>query len=147
MQENFWETKTLQEMSPQEWEALCDGCGKCCLVKLEDEDTGEIHHTSVSCRLFDCSSCTCLDYENRFIKIDDCISITPENISHLSWLPDTCAYVKIWRGEKLESWHYLISGSRETVHQEGKSMHNKVTSEAGIKDEDSPDYIDPDILS
>jgi len=88
----FWKTKTLEEMNTQEWESLCDGCGKCCLNKLEDYDTGEIYWTNIGCELLNCTSCRCKDYENRFKKVPDCIQLTPEIVRTLKWLPPTCAY-------------------------------------------------------
>lgn len=124
----FWKTKTLAEMSPSEWESLCDGCGKCCLSKLEDEDSGEIHWTSVACRLFDAGACSCRDYPNRTKKVHDCIQLTPENVGTISWLPTTCGYRLINEGRDLFDWHPLISGDRNTVHSAGISIRGKVTA-------------------
>lgn len=124
----FWETKALTEMSKAEWESLCDGCGKCCLAKLEDEDTGEIHWTSIGCRLFDAGTCRCSDYANRLKKVSDCVRLTPDNVGTLVWLPKTCAYRTVAEGRKLQWWHPLVSGRAETVHEAGISMRGRVTA-------------------
>ncbi|MBL8584383.1 MAG: YcgN family cysteine cluster protein [Rhizobiaceae bacterium] len=141
MSQPFWKTKTLEQMSPTEWESLCDGCGKCCLSKLEDEDTGEIYWTSVSCRLFDARTCRCSDYANRLAKVEDCIGLTPDNVRTISWLPDSCAYRLVNEGRDLAWWHPLISGSRETVHAAGISVRGRTTaSETDMHDPE--DYFD-----
>jgi len=141
MNQPFWKKKTLSEMTEEEWESLCDGCGKCCLVKLEDEDTGEIHNTRVACTLFDASLCQCQDYSQRFKKVDDCINLTPDNILQIPWLPETCGYLLVAKGEDLAWWHPLISGSSESVHGAGMSVQNQVLSEDDVKEEDLPHYI------
>ncbi|MBA3446972.1 MAG: YcgN family cysteine cluster protein [Pseudaminobacter sp.] len=128
MDEPFWKTKPLDAMDAAEWESLCDGCGKCCLSKLEDEDTGEIHWTSVGCRLFDRQSCKCSDYANRFARVSDCVGLTPQNIASIAWLPKTCAYRLVGEGRDLYWWHPLLSGSAETVHQAGMSMRGRLTA-------------------
>lgn len=128
MSTSFWTEKTLEQMTPQEWESLCDGCGKCCLAKLEDEDTGEIYWTSVGCRLFDGDACTCKDYPNRLAKVPDCIRLNPENVRTIPWLPQTCAYRLVAEGRDLYWWHHLLSGSRQTVHDAGISVRGKVTA-------------------
>ena len=110
MDEPFWKTKPLEAMSPAEWESLCDGCGKCCMSKLEDEDTGEIYWTSVGCRLFDAGLCRCTDYEHRLERVDDCVRLTPENVRTITWLPSTCAYRLVAEGKDLFWWHPLVSG-------------------------------------
>lgn len=129
----FWKAKTLKEMSEAEWESLCDGCGKCCLVGLEDEDTGEIYLTDLTCKLFDTDKCACGDYPNRFAKIDDCTKLTPDNVPELHWLPKTCAYRLIAAGRDLFWWHHLISGDRETVHAANVSVRGKTNPERGQK--------------
>lgn len=111
----FWRTKSLLQMTEAEWESLCDRCGRCCLVKLEDEDTGDIHTTDIACRLFDEDTCRCKDYPNRSQKVPDCVRLTPENTPSLGWLPVTCAYRLVARGQDLPWWHPLISGRAETV--------------------------------
>lgn len=137
----FWQVKQLREMTPQEWESLCDGCGRCCLVKLEDEDTGIIYTTDVSCRLLDCSTCRCTDYANRHQLVDDCIKLDPDNVDELGWLPATCAYRLVWEGKPLEDWHPLVSGSSETVHEAGISVRGRVTNETEVEVDDLPDRI------
>jgi uncharacterized cysteine cluster protein YcgN (CxxCxxCC family) len=141
MEAPFWKTKTLEEMSPSEWESLCDGCGKCCLAKLEDEDTGDIYWTTVGCRLFDSGACRCSDYANRLKKVADCVRLTPENVRTISWLPGTCAYRLVAEGKDLYWWHWLVSGSPETVHEAGISVRGRVT--ASESDLDEPEnYFD-----
>lgn len=139
----FWRSRTLEDFSPAEWEALCDGCGRCCLVKLEDEDTAEIHLTRLSCSLLDIGSCRCSDYENRHAKMPDCITITPEKVRTLGWLPPTCGYRLIEEGKDLLWWHPLVSGSTDTVHQAGISVRRLARSEAGVKAERLHRYIIP----
>lgn len=141
MAKPFWKEKTLEEMSVSEWESLCDGCGKCCLSKLEDEDTGEIYFTSIGCRLFDEKTCRCKDYENRLASVPDCVKLSPENVRTIAWLPSTCAYRLVAEGQDLHPWHHLISGSRDTVHRTGVSVVGRVTaSEDEMKDVE--DYFD-----
>lgn len=131
--DRFWETKTLAEMTPQEWELLCDGCGKCCLIGLEDADTGQIYLTDVACRLLDGATCRCRDYENRKAHVPDCVRLTPENVGELAWLPRTCAYRLIHQGEPLRPWHPLVSGDPESVHAAGISVRGKVRPEGRMK--------------
>ena len=123
----FWEKK-LSDLTRKEWEALCDGCGLCCLNKLEDEETGKMTFTSVACNLLDGTACRCGDYKNRKARVPDCVSFTPGNLKDLDWLPPTCAYVLRDQGKPLYDWHYLISGSTETVHEAGISARGKVTA-------------------
>ena len=112
-----------------EWEALCDGCGRCCLHKLEDDETGELYPTNVACRLLDRRSGRCSDYSHRKSQVDDCVHLDRRNLGKLDWLPDTCAYRLRAAGEPLPDWHYLISGSRETVHEAGQSTRGWTVSE------------------
>ncbi|MGB8817820.1 MAG: YcgN family cysteine cluster protein [Rhizobiaceae bacterium] len=128
MTEPFWKTKTLEEMDRAEWESLCDGCGKCCLSKLEDEDTGAIHWTSVACRLFDAGKCACRDYPRRNALVPDCVILTPENVRTIAWLPQTCGYRLVSEGKDLFDWHPLKSGDRESVHTAGISIRGRVTA-------------------
>ncbi len=140
MEKPFWKTKPLSEMSEAEWESLCDGCGKCCLAKLEDADTGEIHWTSVGCRLFDEGTCRCIDYENRQREVLDCVRLTPENVGAIAWLPASCAYRLVGEKRDLAWWHPLVSGDAETVHTSGNSMRGRLTGlETDLADE--ADYL------
>lgn len=129
--EPFWRTKTLVAMSDAEWESLCDGCGRCCLVKLEDEDTGAIAYTDVACRLFDAETCACRDYANRSAEVEDCVRLTPEKVETLGWLPPTCAYRLVGEGKDLPFWHPLVSGDRGTVEAAGISVHGRVAGLEG----------------
>jgi len=122
----FWRTKTLEEMSEEEWESLCDGCGRCCMHKIEDEESGDIYATSVGCQLLDNHTCRCLDYPHRQAQVPDCIKLTRSMIPKLNWLPEDCAYKLVDGGRDLKWWHYLKSGSRETVHRAGISVQNKI---------------------
>lgn len=138
----FWEGKALTEMSEQEWEALCDGCGKCCLNKLEDEDSGQVALTRVACRLLDGATCRCVHYENRHQFVPDCITLRPENLdSHAYWMPRTCAYRLLWQGKPLPDWHPLISGTPDSVHQAGISVQHRTVSEFDTPFEEWEDHI------
>jgi uncharacterized cysteine cluster protein YcgN (CxxCxxCC family) len=132
----FWETKRLEQMTVQEWESLCDGCGLCCLIRFEDEGSGEIIPTRVSCRLFDDHLCRCKDYENRKKYVTDCIKLTPGNIDALQWMPKSCAYRRLNEGRNLASWHPLISGDPESVHDAGVSVRGETVSEDTLADPD-----------
>ena len=125
----FWETKTLRQMSRAEWEALCDGCGKCCIHKLEDEETGELLPTNVACRLLDRRTGRCTDYRHRKALVPECVRLVPEKLDEIDWLPSTCAYLLLHRGEKLHDWHPLISGDPESVHRAGISVRGWTVSE------------------
>jgi uncharacterized cysteine cluster protein YcgN (CxxCxxCC family) len=141
-EEPFWRTKTLEEMSAQEWESLCDGCGRCCLVKLEDEDTGEIHFTDVGCKLLDAKTCRCANYRRRTSLVPDCVRLTPEAVRSLSWLPTTCAYRRVANGHDLLSWHPLVSGSPASVHEAGVSVRGRVSgSEVDVPPRRWPERI------
>ena len=125
----FWKTKRLDEMTPGEWESLCDGCGKCCLMKLEYENTGEIDWTNVACRQLDQRSCRCKSYALRHVLVDDCVALTPDNVGEITWLPATCGYRLVAQGKDLYWWHPLKSGSSQTVHQAGISAAGRCISE------------------
>ncbi len=135
--EPFWRRKTLEEMSTEEWESLCDGCARCCLIKLEDADTGKLDYTDVACRLLDHSTCRCSDYANRRAKVSDCVDLTVEAVRTVKWLPATCAYKLIAEGEDLAWWHPLVSGDPETVVEAGISVRGRVVAEqSGVDPED-----------
>ena len=145
MRPRFWELP-LKQLDPKEWEALCDGCGKCCLNKLEFEDTEELAFTRVACRLLDGETCRCTRYETRHRYVPECVSLTPEKIAGISyWLPATCAYRLRHEGKPLYDWHYLISGDPEAVHRAGVSVRGWTLSEAEIPEEDWEDYIIEDL--
>jgi uncharacterized protein len=129
----FWTDIRLADMSDSQWESLCDGCGKCCLIRLEDEDTGDIHTTDVSCKLLDGASCRCSNYANRHDFVPDCVKLTPQNMGELSWLPKTCAYRLVAENKPLFEWHHLISGDANSVHRAGMSVSGKATPEGRVK--------------
>jgi uncharacterized cysteine cluster protein YcgN (CxxCxxCC family) len=129
----FWE-KPLSQLDRGQWEALCDGCGRCCLHKLEDEETGELYPTNVACRLLDRRNGRCTDYSRRKSQVADCVVLERGKLAGLDWLPDTCAYRLRAAGEPLREWHYLISGSRDTVHEAGQSTRGWTVSEVDAGD-------------
>jgi len=137
----FWEEKNLEQMTEAQWEALCDGCGRCCLVKLEDEDSGEIYTTSVACRLLERESCKCCDYENRFASVPDCLDLRKEQLAELSWLPQTCAYRLIFEGKQLADWHPLIAGNDAKMQANGISISGQTVSEDNIEMEELGNYL------
>jgi len=142
----FWEVKSLGEMSATEWESLCDGCGLCCLVRFEDEDTGEIIPTRVHCKLFDSDACRCHDYENRKRHVPDCIKLTPGNIDDLGWMPFSCAYRRLHEGKTLPRWHPLITGDPDSVHRAGVSVRGQTISETALEHpDDALDFEAPDL--
>lgn len=125
----FWKEKTLEEMSHEEWEALCDGCAKCCLHRLEDEETREIHFTNVACRLLDPDSSRCSNYPERSLLVPDCITLTLEILKDPYWLPSTCAYRLLAEGKDLPNWHPLVSGDPGTVFESGNSVRGRTICE------------------
>jgi uncharacterized cysteine cluster protein YcgN (CxxCxxCC family) len=138
----FWKTKSLEQMTDSEWESLCDGCGRCCLSKLEEEDTGEIFFTHVGCRLLDGTTCRCRDYDNRSAQVEDCVRLTPQNVREITWLPPTCGYRLVADGRDLYWWHPLVSGDPDTVHSAGISVRGRVqASEADVPDSELEDHI------
>ena len=132
----------FRTLTRAEWEQLCDGCGRCCLVKLEDEDTGAIHHTSVACKLLDQQSCRCGDYPRRRRYVPDCVRLTLEKLVGIPWLPPTCAYVLRHQGKPLPPWHPLISGDPESVSRAGVSARGRIEAgEDDVETDDLPDFI------
>jgi uncharacterized cysteine cluster protein YcgN (CxxCxxCC family) len=143
----FWEVKRLEEMTALEWESLCDGCGRCCLIRFEDEESGEVIPTRVACKLLDIGTCRCSDYENRKQYVPDCIKLTPWNIEGLAWMPPSCAYRRLYEGRGLARWHPLVSGDPESVMEAGVSMRGQLISETVLDTpEDAIDYEAPDLL-
>lgn len=141
MRARFWELP-LDQLSAAEWESLCDGCGKCCLNKIEYEDDGSVDYTCIACRLLDGESCQCSSYPNRHDYVPECIVLTPDKLAEVSWwLPATCAYRLRAEGRPLYPWHHLISGDRETIHRQGHSMRGRTVSEATVAEEDWDRYI------
>jgi uncharacterized protein len=134
----FWREKPLAAMSPAEWESLCDGCGRCCVIKLEDEDTGEVLYTDVGCTLLDLHTCRCRDYPNRQTKVSDCVRLTPEKVETIAWLPETCAYRLVGEGRDLPAWHPLKTGDPASVHRAGISVRDRL---AGTEDEFTLDEL------
>ncbi len=131
----FWKEKSLSQMTPNEWESLCDGCGRCCIQKLQDDETNEVLYTRVSCRLLHTRTCRCLNYPNRKRLVPDCVLLTPESVEQYQWLPSSCAYRRLAEGKDLAWWHPLVSGNPRTVHESGISVQDKVISE---------NYVHPD---
>lgn len=132
--DRYWENKPLSQMTHREWEALCDGCGKCCLHKLQDEDTDEIAFTNVACVLLNVKSGRCQDYAHRRIKVPDCVRLTPKGAHKLPWLPATCAYRLLSEGSPLPEWHYLVCGDQEAVQRAGISVVGRSVSEDEVID-------------
>ncbi len=137
----FWRTVRLEDMSKTQWESLCDGCGRCCLQKLEDEDTGEVCYTALSCRHLDTDSCRCKIYPQRATVAPECIHLTINDIPEFHWLPSTCAYRLVSEGKDLPEWHPLVSGTPETVHLAGISVQQRVMSEDRVPEDDWEEYI------
>lgn len=138
----FWEKYDLTELTKPEWEALCDGCGKCCMIKLEDETIGSLQYTNVACRLFDDNTCQCSHYLLRQQMVSGCVTLTPENIERCAyWMPSTCTYRLLYEEQPLPKWHPLISGTKDTVINAGISVKGKTISETDIHDDDLEDYI------
>ena len=138
----FWETVPLAKMTAAEWEALCDGCGKCCLNKLEYEDTGEVAYTRVACRLLDGETCRCTQYPIRHQFVPECVRLTPKTLPKIAyWMPQTCAYRRLWAGESLPDWHPLVTGDPDSTHKSGQSVRGWTVPEFEVDEEDWEDYI------
>ncbi|PWB13835.1 YcgN family cysteine cluster protein [Acinetobacter sp. AM] len=137
----FWKKYPLEALTTQEWEALCDGCGLCCLVKLEDEDTQEVAYTKVACKLLDCTTARCSNYPERLDYVPDCIQLTPEKLRQIHWLPASCAYRRLNEGKSLPSWHYLNTDSRQSVIKARKSAAGRCISETEVDEEQIDEYI------
>lgn len=137
----FWQFKTPEQMSQAEWESLCDGCGQCCLVKLEDEDSGEVYNTSLACQLLDLDNCRCRDYEHRLQRVSMCVKVDIKNADYLSWMPETCAYRLLSENKPLPVWHPLISQNPATVYEAGVSVRDYAISEEFVDPEQAEDYI------
>lgn len=137
----FWQSKSLAEMTSEEWESLCDGCAKCCLQKLEDEETGEVFYTKVVCRFLDEQRCQCQHYLERNERVPNCVWLRPEDVDKFHWLPSTCSYRLIAEGKPLPEWHHLISGNKNTVHQAGISVKGRVLSEEFVHPDGLEEHI------
>ncbi len=142
MTKPFWQAKELSELTQPEWESLCDGCARCCLIKLEDADTGETFYTDVVCHLLDHATCRCADYENRSIRVPTCVSVSVKTLPRIArWMPPTCAYRLLHEGEDLRWWHPLVSGNKESVHLAGISVRGRIFSETEICEHDQQDHV------
>ncbi|WP_375397428.1 YcgN family cysteine cluster protein [uncultured Sphingomonas sp.] len=142
MTDRFWETKTLAQLDRGQWEALCDGCGKCCIHKLEDDETGQVYPTNIACKLLDRRTAQCRDYRNRRAFVPDCVRLTARTVDTIEWLPSTCAYRLRAEGRPLPDWHYLVSGDREAVHEAGQSTRGWTVSENDVGDDFEHHIVD-----
>ena len=136
-----WVYKPLAEMSKAEWDALCDGCGKCCVLKLEDADSGEIYATDVGCKLLNCQNAQCQDYENRQTHVPDCVVLNVENLSTLTWMPKSCAYRCLYEGRDLPNWHPLVTGTQQSVIDSGHSVAGRIFPEDSVDMQDLSEHI------
>ena len=137
----FWNTKSLQEMTREEWESLCDGCGRCCLHKLEDIDSGLLFYTNVACRLLDGDSCRCVNYPQRKSLVSDCLLLSPDKQDQFAWLPTSCAYRRLSEGKHLEPWHPLVSGDPDSVRRAGVSVHGRTVNEEDVHSDELEEHI------
>ncbi|NND00873.1 MAG: YcgN family cysteine cluster protein [Gammaproteobacteria bacterium] len=142
MPEPFWKTKKLHEMTGAEWESVCDGCGKCCLQQLQDEQTEQLVFTDVACDLLDAGTCRCRDYPNRSVMVPECLSLNNENVEACAeFTPSTCAYRLLLQGDDLPAWHHLVSGDREMVHNTGNSVRGRIRMQRHVDSERLEDYV------
>lgn len=139
--DQFWKDKTLDQLTPEQWEALCDGCGRCCLQKLKNPTTGKVYYTWVACRLLDIHQCRCRDYPRRHDLVPDCERLKPARIPKLRWLPRTCAYRLIAEGKPLYDWHPLVSGDPDSVHTAGISVRDRAISELYVHPDDVENFL------
>jgi len=139
--EFFWQHTPLDKMTSTQWESLCDGCGKCCVLKLEDIDTNDIYYTDVGCKLLDCKTARCRDYQNRKDHVPDCIVLSMDNLPQLRWMPDSCAYRLLYEGKSLPDWHPLVSGNPASPVTAGQSVAGRIFPETAIDEDDLPDHI------
>ncbi|PHQ67900.1 MAG: hypothetical protein COB92_02400 [Robiginitomaculum sp.] len=151
MTKPFWKTKSLSQISKDEWESLCDGCGKCCLLRMEDEDNANIYVTDIRCKLLDAGTCRCKNYDTRKLYVPDCVQLTAKNVSKLHWIPRTCAYRLLAEGKDLPDWHYLVSGDKNTIHRAGMSVQNATVHELDVDEDEHTKHItiwpgEPDVL-
>lgn len=137
----WWQQKELSEFTTDEWESLCDHCAKCCLNKLEDEDDGTVYYTDVACNLLDGQTCRCSNYPKRQILMPDCVRLTPQNLEQLYWMPPSCAYRLVYEGKDLPSWHHLVSGSKETIHQQAESIIGKFVFSKDVSEDEWEDRV------
>ena len=137
----FWKRKTLAQLDQDEWESLCDGCGLCCLQKLEDEDDGSVYYTRIACKLLDLKTCRCSDYANRRQQVPDCVQLTPAQADEFKWLPPTCAYRLVSEGKDLPLWHHLVCGDPDAVHHERISQSGRMLAEGSVTEDDWEDHL------
>jgi len=150
MTEPFWKTIALKNMSNTQWESLCDGCGKCCLLRMEDADTAAVYVTDIRCKLLDAGTCRCQNYETRKKYVPDCVKLTAKNVGKLDWIPSTCAYRLVHEGRDLPDYHHLITGDRDTIHDVGMSVSGATVHEDNVPENQHPKHItiwpgEPDI--
>ena len=141
MSEPFWKTKSLAAMDREEWESLCDGCGRCCVHKFSDAQMGNVYYTDIACRLLDLEQCRCKSYPNRMRLVPNCAILDAENIKQFEWMPATCAYRLLATGRELKWWHPLVSGTPDTVHKAGISVRGKVVSEQDLDAQDWQEHV------
>jgi len=137
----FWKKKSLSELSKDEWESLCDCCGRCCLRKVEYEQAGEVYYTDIACKYLDEETCQCIEYARSSSLVSDCLKLSPEDVKNFFWLPATCAYRLIAEGRDLEEWHMLLSKDPESVHRAGYSVRGRVVREESVSEDDVEDHI------